>query len=181
MPSPPQPSGDNLWSAVRSKASSPSKAPNPTSRGMMPLLQLLVMAKSLRSAEAMPTALYTAPCCSGSSGTGTCTHSKRRVVNWLPPSPYSHNNRQSATSLSAAVVTAFLVGKLPATRCRPKWHTATAPSSATSIPTHPEGHAGQLSIELGKHLAHSLGSSCGGGDDVGSCAAPTPPVLACTY
>ena len=31
---------------------------------------------------------------------------------------------------------------------------------------HPEGHACQLAVQVGQHLAHSLGGTGGGGDDV---------------
>lgn len=42
---------------------------------------------------------------------------------------------------------------------------------------HTEGHAGQLALKLGDHLGHSLGSSGGGGDDVGGSATASTPVL----
>mmetsp|Transcript_6214 Transcript_6214/g.16870 ORF Transcript_6214/g.16870 Transcript_6214/m.16870 type:complete len:334 (+) Transcript_6214:333-1334(+) len=43
---------------------------------------------------------------------------------------------------------------------------------------HTEGHAGELAVEGGEHLADSLGSTSGGGDDVLARAAAAAPVLA---
>mmetsp|Transcript_6855 Transcript_6855/g.10580 ORF Transcript_6855/g.10580 Transcript_6855/m.10580 type:complete len:260 (+) Transcript_6855:495-1274(+) len=40
-----------------------------------------------------------------------------------------------------------------------------------------ERHAGELTVELGQHLAHSLGGASGRGDDVGTRAAASAPVL----
>jgi len=42
----------------------------------------------------------------------------------------------------------------------------------------PEGHAGQLAVQVGDDLSDSLGSSGGGGDDVLGSATSTSPVLA---
>ena len=104
----------------------------------MPLPQVLAMAESLPSPEAMPTALCTAPCCSGSSGTGTYPHSEGRVVNWPSASPYSHKDRHSAIlTLSAAVVTAFLVGQIPPHLVPPEVANSSCPFLNHSHPHSP--------------------------------------------
>ena len=41
----------------------------------------------------------------------------------------------------------------------------------------PEGHAGELAIQVRQDLAHSLCSSCGGGYDVSGGSPAAPPVL----
>jgi hypothetical protein len=41
----------------------------------------------------------------------------------------------------------------------------------------PEGHAGELAVEDGQHLADGLGGTSGGGDDVVGCTTASTPVL----
>ncbi|GBE61686.1 glyceraldehyde-3-phosphate dehydrogenase, putative [Babesia ovata] len=41
-----------------------------------------------------------------------------------------------------------------------------------------EGHTGELAVQVGDDLANSLGGTSGGGDDVGTGATASPPVLA---
>jgi len=40
-----------------------------------------------------------------------------------------------------------------------------------------EGHSSELAIQLGDDLADSLGSTCGRGNDIGTCTTSTSPVL----